>query len=408
MDKTLKKNLSLVLYINILISILSVLSNLYFIRQLGVVKMGLFAIIITLVDITLSFFNFGFNQYIIMNPKDDKIYNSIFTLVFFQSIIFLALPTISFLVYVKLFNNDLITLLVPLILISLSRAINLYTTFFYSRAEASLQYKPIMIFRLICRFIGVLTGFYAVYFYDTIYGLVFRDLIYTLLYTISIIVIYKPKVSFYYNKKLFKEIWSFIKNLYGLNLLERLILRLDYLIVENIFGINNLGIYYSIRSIFEGIYGLVILPVQTVMLSFYARYNNKKELIFKLHKYCYYLFALFPLVFLIEQFNFTFLIEFFIGEEYVNGSSLISGLVMYYISMIWFENIKSLAISLNVHFVAVYSRIVQLFILPILLYVLCNFFDFFGAGLATGISSLLLAFLTTLYLKNNNQKICVE
>ena len=408
MDKKLKKNLSLVLYVNILIGVLSVLSNLYFIKQLGVEKMGFFAIVITIVDITLSFFNFGFNQYIIINPKDDKIYNLIFTLVFFQSIIFLVLPTLSFLVYVKLFNNDLIVLLVPLILISVSRAINLYTTFFYSRAEASLQYKPIMIFRLISRFIGILTGFYAVYFYDTIYGLVFRDLIYTLLYTITIIIIYKPKVSFYYDKKLFQEIWSFIKNLYGLNLLERLILRLDYLIVESIFGLHSLGIYYSIRSIFEGIYGLTILPVQTVMLSFYARYDNKKELIFKLHKYCYYLFALFPIVFLIEKFNFNFLIEFFIGEEYIKGSSLISGLTMYFISMIWFENIKSLAISMNVHFVALYSRIVQLFVLPLLLYVLCNFYDFLGAGLATGISSLLLAFLTTLFLKNNYQKTCVE
>ena len=72
-----------------------------------------------------------------------------------------------------------------------------------------------------------------------------------------------------------KAMLRFSTNLWALNVLEKCIQRVEYLTLGIVTSASDVGVYFAIRSIFDGIYGVLSLPIQSVLFSHLCRDDRK-------------------------------------------------------------------------------------------------------------------------------------
>jgi len=89
------------------------------------------------------------------------------------------------------------------------------------------------------------------------------------------------------------------------------------------------------------------------------------------------------------------MIESVFGSTYASGEVLLIGLVLYAAAILWFENLKVIAMSQNVHRILVLPRIAQLVMTVVAFLVLVKVAGLRGAGMAAGLSACLLALVST-------------
>jgi O-antigen/teichoic acid export membrane protein len=88
-------------------------------------------------------------------------------------------------------------------------------------------------------------------------------------------------------------------------------------------------------------------------------------------------------------------ISLLLGDNYSDGSYLLTGLSAYALGVVWFENLKVLAMSRNSHKAMLLGRVLQIVISIVLIYPLIQLARLTGAGISAGISALGMAILGT-------------
>ena len=68
-----------------------------------------------------------------------------------------------------------------------------------------------------------------------------------------------------------RELTTFARDLWGLNTLEKLAQRAEYLVLASVMSLSEIGTFYAVRSLFDGIHGALMVPVQTVLFAFLSR-----------------------------------------------------------------------------------------------------------------------------------------
>jgi O-antigen/teichoic acid export membrane protein len=190
-----------------------------------------------------------------------------------------------------------------------------------------------------------------------------------------------------------RVIWKFSSRMWGLNALERVAIRLDYAVIGWVLGTETMGVYYACRGVIEGILGFLTNPVQTVLYVFYCKLPRRDAVIDIVRRYsvgAFFLTAVLAAAFFALPYPGA--MGLLLGPDYGSGNQLIPGLVFYGAAIIWFENVKVLAMAESLHGLATIGRLTQIAIVTV---PLTSLLGLLGAGFSTGLCGLALAVVST-------------
>lgn len=381
---------------NVLSSTISLLSMIWFARVLGTRVMGDYAAILVGIQLVAGLIVPGFNQAVIREPSRQEIASAAILATILQSAIMLILAlAIGAFIYLQ-YPETFSLMFFPMVLLLLSIILSLWTYLFAAPLEAGLDYQYLVKTRIFASLAGVLTGIALAEGGYGIFALVIRDLMLSLV-SLILVRIHSPLPLILNGwQKGMVSLMQFARGLWALNVLEKLALRIDYAFVGFILGKEELGIYYAIRGLVEGVLGFIIYPVQTVVYSFYCRLEDVSEFV-RLYLGKAILGAIgLATVTVFGTFAIGPAIVFVIfGQGYQTGDKLFPGLVLYAFGLMWFENIKVLALSQNRHQAMQLGRIAQLGISVILIFPLARLLGLSGAGISAGLGAVALAVLST-------------
>jgi O-antigen/teichoic acid export membrane protein len=398
LPKYLKKSLSYSVIIDIIISLLNLLSQICFARILGVTTIGQYASLVILFELTRIPLDFSFNLSVIQNKGDYRVLQASIILIMLQ-ILFLSIVWSIVLGLTNLYFGLRSEVLVTAgCLILFTRIFDIISCISYAQLEIEMKYKTLSFIRLIATLFGFTVGLILAIKNFGVYSLLIRDIVVTFAMLTIVLIIVKPllipRIDFIDIKKVLK----FSMGVWGMNLLEKISKRIDYIIVSAVLGTDALGVYFQIRAVIEGILGFLSKPVQTVIYSFYCKCSSIRKIWDNLIKYGIHVIIMLAVVtFLISlQFG-EELIEIFLGDEWKIGSSLLPSLMIYIWGILWFENLKVMSMAKEIALIPIKSRLVQISAIIVFSLPLTTCFGLTGSGVASAISALFLS-LTSLKL----------
>jgi PST family polysaccharide transporter len=393
-----------ILSVNIVSGAINFFAIAWFARHLGPSIMGTYAVIITVLQITTAFLSAGFDQAVIRSPKDNSLIEAANLATVGQSVLLFTVGGLVYLIYFFHSPNNAEQILLPYFLVLSSIIVTFWGSLFAAPLAANMEYPFLSVIKLISSSFGVFIGIFLTLSEASLHALAYRDFIAST--TFFVIVLVKSpnrnKWNLNINRPGLNRLFKFSVGMWGLNLLERVVRRIDYALIGFLFGKDSLGIYFVVRGLVEGVLAFLVNPIQTVLYSHYCRVRDlftwRKDISIKVT--CLY-WVVGGILLLFSIHIVPYILNLILGQEYLLSNVIIPGLFIYAWSIIWFENIKVIAMSQHIHHKLVIARIVQLGILLISIYPLTYALGLLGASLSTGLAALSLSFLATLqiYLK---------
>ena len=392
--KDMLGNLNQVLASNAIAGLANILSTIWFARVLGPAILGNYAVLLVSLHLVTAFLVPGFNQALIRAPGHNNLAAAAIFATYVQSLILLLAGGI-FCVWSFWSATAVWHATVPAALLGLSLVLSFWSNLLASPLEAGMAYRALSRMRLIAVAVSIVVGLIGAAQGWGIYALVLRDLCAAGV-TLVLVRNVSPLVLVLKGwKDGINELLRFSSGLWALNALEKLALRLDYALVGVIFNEEILGIYFAVRGLIEGALGFLVTPVQTVLYSFYCRVRVPAQVRSQLIQGALLVLAGMSVLQCLFFFEGPWLIESVFGSRYASGEVLLIGLVVYAGAILWFENLKVMAMSQNVHRLLVLPRIAQLLTTLVTTFILVKVAGLGGAGMAAGLSACLLATVST-------------
>jgi O-antigen/teichoic acid export membrane protein len=389
-------NLNWVLLANVLIGVINLFAGAWFARFLGPQVIGNYATIFVGIQIVTAVMVPGFNLAIIREPNRNEVLAAATLATLLQSVMVVITGGLMYGGFYVYDSVAATPLLLPSALLLTSLIISFWMYLLAAPLEAGMKYQVLVKVRLLAVFSSIILGFIAAAQGLGIYALIVRDIIFAVL-TLVLTRMYSPiKLNWRGWRNGFGRFWSFSSALWKLNALEKLALRLDYALVGMFLGKESLGVYFAVRGLVEGGLGFILSPVQTVLYAFYCRAQNVPSILnMILGKGLAYLACGTLAAMLVSLILGPIFIRLLLGEQYSEGSYLLVGLAAYALGIVWFENLKVLAVSRNSHKAMVLVRVLQIAISIILIYPLLKVAGLTGAGISAGISAIAMAVIAT-------------
>ena len=382
---------------NAVTGVANFLSAVWFARVLGPSIMGTYAVILVAFQLMAAFLTPGFNQAIIRNPSKPALIAAGTFATFLQSVVMICASIVVYGMSFWVDKGRAIDFLVPGIGMLVSTVLSLWMYLLAVPFEAGLDYRTLVHIRMVALLVSTMTGILAVEAGFGVNALIARDVVSSLL-SLVLIRLRSPIVLAWEGwREGIPDLVRFVRGLWPLNILERLVLRLDYAVVGCLFDIETLGIYFAVRGIVEGALGFTLSPIQTVLYSYYCRLPSINIVVDTLFRR--ELMSLIGLTtagaILVFHLTGDGILAATLGPEYRRGYVLLGGLILYAVSVAWFEHLKVLAMSQDSHHAMMLARVVQLALSVILLYPLIHVLGLMGAGLSAGIAAATMAAIST-------------
>lgn len=390
--KKLIKGVSWVFLVNIATAFLNFVFLLYFARNLGANIMGGYASLIVALDLITAVFRFGFNQAVIKTQFDSEIYSAALFAVSAQSLLTIVVTffVYLFISYVLMYSID--DLFIPGALLLFARIALNYSTLFYAKLEVNLEYGKIAVLKLVSSMLGIMVGYLLLVDQSGVYTLIARDFVMNFILLALIVYVAKPSFTFKIMRRSWRRIWSFSSGVWYLNLFERLSLRIDYGIIGAMLGKESLGIYFTIRSIFEGLLGFVVNPIQTVLFSFYCSLDSRIQIFLKAFRLTIIWIIVLTLFGITVSYYFgDIVLTLLLGNEFTIGVDMLYGFTIMMMSNIIYEHNKVFSMSIGRHMQFLAPRLIQIISLIAFTYPFVKYFGHMGAGMATGLGAMMLA-----------------
>lgn len=390
------QNLAYVFTGNAFSGIINSISLIWFARVLGTKVMGDYAAIVVGIQLVTSIMIPGFNQAVIREPARQELTAAAIIATMFQSCLLLVVGSVIGLYMYWQDEETSLGSILPIFLLLLCLVLSFWVYLLSVPFEASMKYEVLVKVRIISSIGGIIAGLAAAQAGQGIYALIMRDLVFSVS-SVGLLRMYSPLPFVLHEwRKGMESLLAFTRGLWGLNAMEKVALRIDYALVGFLIGKDELGIYYTIRGLVEGLIGFVVSPIQTVVYSFYCRLHDVSELVnHLLDKGIIMAFVgaalTIPSIFVLGP----SIVSVLLGEAYGDGNNLLPGFVLYAFGLIWFENIKTLAVSQNLHHSMQLARLTQLVISLALIFPFVRLFGLGGAGTSAGIASICMAIVST-------------
>lgn len=217
---------------------------------------------------------------------------------------------------------------------------------------------------------------------QTIAALVVREVVMCIaMLVLALLFSYKPPVK----RVSVKDLYEFVvysSGLWRLNILERLIQRIEYLVIGLLGSAASVGNYFALRSFFDSLYGLAARPIQTVLFSYMCRNSSTSKNVstvvsqaVRVRTLVSGILAIWVVAYLAGP-----LLQLIFGSKFQVPPSGVATLAVASMLLIAFEVLKVITMAKGAHGGLIRWRIIQL--LTILL-ALPLFFRIFGTQGAT-------------------------
>jgi O-antigen/teichoic acid export membrane protein len=385
-------NLNWVLASSALAGTVNFLAIVWFARTLGPAVMGDYATIVVAVQFIAAFLSAGFDQALIRAPRDTEMSAAANIATVGQSILLLATSALVYLVYFTHAPAGALHVIWSAGIVVGAMIVSLFANLFAAPVAADMDYRFIGKARLVSMLVGVGGGLILASMDFGLYALAARDVLGALVLLLLIRMRTKRRTCWTFSRVGFQRLFRFSRGMWALNFLERIALRLDYAIVATLFGKEMLGMYFVIRGLVEGVIGFLIQPVQTVLYAYYCRRENERKLASpKMGRLAFFYWIFCAALSLLAWFAAPKAVSMLLGASYSGASVIVPGLMLYAGGLLWFENVKVLAMSQQTHFQLIYARLAQLAVFVLTMALLAQRIGLAGAGIATALGGLALA-----------------
>ena len=396
MDR-LFNNLTQVLSANTLTGLVNFLSAVWFARSLGPGVMGDYAMLVVAIQLLTAVLFPGLNQALIRDPSNRPLAAAATFSTFVQSVLIMAAAGILYACAVQAHTPHVSDLLLASVGLTAATVLSLWVYLISVPFEAELRYGCLVQVRIVALCVSTAAGVLAAWSGYGVQALIVRDLVSAVL-SLCLIRFRSPMVLAWTGwRDGLPDLLRFIRGLWPLNLLERLVLRLDYAVVGWLFDLETLGIYFAVRGMMEGALGFLLSPIQTVLYAYYCRLSDIRGVVDTvLRKDRLALTGMGTIAMMsVLQAGGDHLVAWTLGPRYGAGHVLLSGLALYMVSVIWFEHLKVLAMSQGNHHPMTIARMIQLGLSLGLIYPLVRAFGLRGAGISAGVAACAMAIAST-------------
>jgi O-antigen/teichoic acid export membrane protein len=389
----LLRSLNWVVAANAIAGVINFFSLAWFARRVGAASMGDYALVVTVVQLIASVLSAGFDQAVIRMPKDRDIAAAAGIATVIQSVLLVAISGFVYLYFFLHSSTESARLFGAAWLIVAAIIITFFANLLAAPIAAEMDYRFLSAARLISTLLGLALGVSLAISAFGVYSLACRDAFGAVVMLLLCRFRRRSGLPWLTNRAGVRRLMQFTKGLWTLNVMERLVFRIDYGIVGLIFGKDVLGIYFVIRGLVEGILGFLVTPIQTVLFSHYCGLDEtfQQEPGQQRRVGCTYVATGAAVAALAWIFAHA-AIGKLLGPRYADGSVLVPGLVIYAAGILWFEYVKVRAMSQYRHNKLVYARMLQMGAFVVLIFPCAYLFGIGGAGLATGAGGAVLAF----------------
>jgi O-antigen/teichoic acid export membrane protein len=390
-------DLTSVLATNALIGALNFFVLIYFARALGPEILADYALILIGIELSFLVLNFGFNQILIyQGGLVSTTVAAVFWCTILQSVSLVLVSYAAWFAYSLLDHHDAARLLVPATWLLIARLLGLYGAVALTPLEVKLEHTKVSKIRAVAAIVSSAVGVLAATFEQSVLPFVYRELTSACICLIAAAILTGHSFRLTASKDAFEAVWRYSKRMWILNVLERAALRIEYLLVASLLGRDILGSYFALRSLVEGVLGLLVVPVQTVVFGYYCRSNIKNHVSPILNYGAPFVLGVAVLGFAASIVAGPTLLVGILGAEYQVATPAIAGLVFYSVCVLWYENVKVLSLSLDRHILGVSGRLMQLLVLVIGMPLMAAAWGLHGIGNSLALAGFALAVVPTL------------
>lgn len=392
----LRKQLGAALVGTIVVSASNFIGVVAIARFLGPSEVGIYATCLVVVDVAFSLINFGFNQAVVRHGGDREVYGAALTGVAAQAVIALfalcGVLALQSATPLKLLPGPA---WVAGAVVAF-RLLGVTSSLLYAAHEVELNYVRISAIQAASALIANTLGVLVAAMSHDVGAFVVRDLTGALLGLAMFWRFRRRGIRLNTSRAALRKLVAFGGRLWSLNFLETLANRADPLIVLGSLGTTAIGGYYTLRSITDGVAAFLIRPIQTVLFARYSQGVDEGRAKERLRRIAVPYAGLVALAALILWPTAPMLVDLFLGARFREAGHALPFLVIGSASVIWFENVKVLALAKGSVINAVRARVLQLTSLILLSFALIHVFGVTGAAIAFALSNVGMAVLISM------------
>jgi len=390
-------NLKHVLSANVVTGVVNFLSAIWFARWLGPAVIGEYAMMVVAIQLLTAVLSPGLNQALIRDPSNRDLAAAATFGTSVQSLLLMICAGILYGLAAVLDVPYVADLLLPAVGLTTATVVSLWVYLYSVPLEAGLQYGSLVQVRILALCVSTAAGVFVAQAGYGVHALIIRDLLSAVLSLWLIRARSAMVLTWTAWRAGLPDLIRFVRGLWPLNLLERLVLRLDYAVVGWLFDLETLGMYFAVRGMAEGAVGFLLSPIQTVLYAYYCRLpdiTRVVDIILRKDRLALAGAAAF-LIIMGLQAGGDHIVAMTLGPRYTGGHVLLGGLGLYAVSVTWFEHLKVLAMSQGCHHPMTTARMIQLGLSLCLIYPMVRLFGLTGAGLSAGFAAAAMAVAST-------------
>lgn len=254
---------------SVLGSLLNVCLLLFAAFLLGSAELSNYGVVLAKFELFFAFFSLGFNQYLLIHPNHTAKY-SVKLAIIWQSIVVSIVTSIFF----KFFLSE-ISLWIMLVILS-TKVLDFWSNYLGIFLEIDKKFKRIQLFRFISRVLSFVVVIILLLKFHTWKVIILNSFFMNAgIVCFLIFYNYRPTLNIQGNgDESIRKTFSFGFQMLGLNLGERVFKRLDIILADMLFTPEIVGAYFVFKNLIDGVLGLCIKPIQTVLLSFFRNTNG--------------------------------------------------------------------------------------------------------------------------------------
>lgn len=390
--RDLLSNFNWVMAANLVSGASNFLAMAWFARQLGPSILGDYAVVVTTLQLVAAILSAGFDQAVIREPDNKDLWAAATMATVSQAFVLIVASGCVYFVYHLQSPTVATGLLYPAGLVLSSIVVSLFSYLIAAPIAAMHGYRYLSVVRLASMLAGVGSGLTLASLDAAIYALAARDLVCAAAMLLLVWIRSPAHATWNASRPGLTHLMRFARGMWGLNILERLALRLDYMLVAILLGKELLGMYFVVRGLVEGLLGFLVNPIQTVLYAHYCRMRHEAQLHWGSDgRISAVYWGACILLAVLSYFFAPYTISMLLGEPYRTAYVIMPGLVVYCGGILLYETLKVMAMSQSRHSKLIMARISQIVVVSITIYPLTQSFGLFGASLATAAGATALA-----------------
>lgn len=254
------------------------ITNIFLARQLSQDDFGIIGLLAIFVALASMILDGGLGTALIQKKHPEKKdYSTVFVFnIVISTLLYFALYSLAPII-ANYYNKDILTDVLRVQ--GLVLFVNAFRIVQYNILIKRFQFKLLTYVDITSALAGSIFGVVLAYLGFGVWSLVFNNLLYSLLFTVTINVLATWRPSFYFDYSSFKSLFSFGGLILLSNAIDTIYKNIQNLIIGKAFNASELGYYTQAKKIEEVPVQGVSSAINSVLFPLYSKYQDSKSLL---------------------------------------------------------------------------------------------------------------------------------